>query len=209
MLVVALHEFCHAFIALLTCTKVHYIEIKFDGSGVTWTDGYRNTMIAIMIKSAGYVGSALIGCALVFCGFNIVASKGATIALGVILLITIFWAKRDWVTWVTCLAVAGLIVGCWLIDHARPLRYFVLTIGVMSSMWSLKDTYLISRGKIQGTDAHDLAGIAGGSPTVWAILWAFISMCGLACSIVLALLVFKQTDEQMYQDSMGFLPTRF
>jgi hypothetical protein len=208
MLNTALHEFCHAFVAVLTCSKVHAIELNPNASGATHFAKSGGKLTEILIDSAGYVGSALIGACLVFCGFNIVASKGATIGLGVIFVITLFWARKDWITWVTCLAASGLIVGCWLIDHAKPLRFFILLLGIMSCSWSLKDTYDIIRGRTNGTDAHNLAETVGGSPKVWAFLWTFISLSGMAGAICLALLVWKDTDEKMWQDSQKFLPTR-
>jgi len=39
---------------------------------------------------AGYLGSSFIGALLIFCGFNIVASKVASIVLGVCFLLTLW-----------------------------------------------------------------------------------------------------------------------
>jgi hypothetical protein len=88
---------------------------------------------------AGYLGSSIIGALLIFCGFNIVASKIASIVLGVCFLLTLWWARRDWLTIVTVLLAVGLLVACWFIKHAEPLRFVVLFIGVMSSLYSVWD----------------------------------------------------------------------
>lgn len=75
---------------------------------------------------AGYLGSSLIGALLTFCGFNIVASKIASIVLGVCFLLTLWWARKDWLTIVTILLAVGLLVGCWFIKHAQALRFVVV-----------------------------------------------------------------------------------
>ena len=75
---------------------------------------------------AGYLGSSLIGGLLTFCGFNIVASKIASIVLGVCFLLTLWWARKDWLTIVTILLSVGLLVAFWFIEHGEALRFFVV-----------------------------------------------------------------------------------
>ena len=75
---------------------------------------------------AGYLGSSLIGALLTFCGFNVVASKIASIVLGVCFLLTLWWARKDWLTIITILLAVGLLVACWFIQHAEALRFVVV-----------------------------------------------------------------------------------
>jgi hypothetical protein len=77
---------------------------------------------------AGYLGSSLIGGLLIFTGFNIVASKVASIVLGVCFLLTLWWARKDWLTIVTILMAVGLLVGFWFIEHGEALRFMVVSI---------------------------------------------------------------------------------
>jgi hypothetical protein len=77
---------------------------------------------------AGYLGSSLIGALLTFCGFNIVASKVASIVLGVCFLLTLWWARKDWLTIVTILLSVGLLVAFWFIEHGEALRFMVVRV---------------------------------------------------------------------------------
>ena len=95
--------------------------------------------ISAITLPAGYLGSSLIGALLIFCGFDIVASKIASIALGVCFLLTLWWARKDWLTIATVLLSVALLVACWFIKHAEPLRFVVLFIGVMSALYSVWD----------------------------------------------------------------------
>lgn len=95
--------------------------------------------ISALTLPAGYLGSSIIGALLIFCGFNIVASKIASIVLGVCFLLTLWWARRDWLTIITVLLAVGLLIACWFIAHAEALRFVVLFIGVMSALYSVWD----------------------------------------------------------------------
>jgi len=75
----------------------------------------------------GYLGSSLIGALLIFCGFNVVASKVASVILGVLLLILLFWG--NWLTRGLTVFFIGVIVGLWFIKDGAGLKYFVLFVG--------------------------------------------------------------------------------
>lgn len=135
MLVIAFHEFGHAFACILTGGKVERIELDPREGGVTHMRGGRNGITL----PAGYLGSSLIGALLTMQGFNINASKVASIVLGVCFLLTLWWGKRDWLTILTILLAVGLLVACWLIADGVALRWVVLFIGVMSSLYSVWD----------------------------------------------------------------------
>lgn len=123
MLVIAFHEFGHAITACCTGGRVKSISLDPREGGVTHMTGG----ISAITLPAGYLGSSLIGALLIFCGFNIVASKVASIVLGVCFLLTLWWARRDWLTIVTVLLAVALLVGCWFIAHGEALRYVVVS----------------------------------------------------------------------------------
>ncbi|KAF2969752.1 hypothetical protein GQX73_g3804 [Xylaria multiplex] len=205
MLVIAFHEFGHAITAVLTGGRVKSISLDPHEGGVTHMVGGRS---AITLP-AGYLGSSLIGALLIFTGFNIVASKIASIVLGVCFLLTLWWGKRDWLTIVTILLAVGLLVASWFIVHAEGLRFVVLFIGVMSSLYSVWDICddLILR-KVNSSDASVFAKRYGGSSQCWGIVWSIISILFLAAGIIAGIAAFPQSFEQQENDSKYFLPTR-
>ncbi|QRC93755.1 hypothetical protein JI435_302870 [Parastagonospora nodorum SN15] len=157
---------------------------------------------------AGYLGSSLIGGLLIFCGFNIVASKVASIVLGVCFLLTLWWARKDWLTIVTILMAVGLLIAFWFIKHGEALRFMVLFIGVMSSLYSVWDICddLVLR-KVNSSDASVFAKRYGGSSQCWGVLWSLISLVFMVAGILAGLAAFKQSFEQQEKDSNGFIPT--
>jgi hypothetical protein len=122
MLVIAFHEFGHAITACCTGGRVKSISLDPHEGGVTHMQGG----ISAITLPAGYLGSSIIGALLIFAGFDIVASKVASIILGVCFLLTLWWARRDWLTIVTILMAVGLLVACWFIVHGEALRWVVV-----------------------------------------------------------------------------------
>lgn len=204
MLVIAFHEFGHAITAVLTGGRVKSISLDPNEGGVTHMQGG----ISAITLPAGYLGSSIIGALLIFCGFNIVASKIASIVLGVCFLLTLWWGKRDWLTILTVLLAVGLLIGCWFIVHAEALRFVVLFIGVMSSLYSVWDICddLILR-KVNSSDASVFAKRYGGSSQCWGVIWSVISVVVMAAGIVAGLAAFSQSFEQQQEDSKHFIPT--
>jgi len=95
---------------------------------------------------AGYLGSSLIGAALIACGFDTDASKIASFVLAAFFLFTLWWARRNllsvllfdrtldgdfdfvlngYSTWLLIFGMAGLIVMFWFVAGGVALRYFV------------------------------------------------------------------------------------
>ncbi|KAK2594611.1 hypothetical protein QQS21_007696 [Conoideocrella luteorostrata] len=204
MLVIAFHEFGHAITAVLTGGKVESISLDPNEGGVTRMRGG----ISAITLPAGYLGSSIIGALLTFCGFNIVASKVASIVLAVCFLLTLWWGKRDWLTILTVILAVGVLIACWFIVHAEALRFVVLFIGVMSSLYSVWDICddLILR-KVNSSDASVFAKRYGGSSQCWGIIWSIISVLIMAVGVVAGLAAFSQSFEQQQQDSQHFIPT--
>jgi len=165
--------------------------------------------ISALTLPAGYLGSSLIGALLIFCGFDIVASKVASIVLGVCFLLTLWWARRDWLTIGTVLLAIVLLVACWFIDHAEPLRFVVLFIGVMSALYSVWDICddLILR-KVNSSDASVFAERYGGSSQCWGVIWSIISIFFMIAGILAGIAVFPESFSQQEKDSQDFIPTR-
>ncbi|ERT01702.1 uncharacterized protein SPSK_07813 [Sporothrix schenckii 1099-18] len=205
MLVIAFHEFGHAITAVLTGGRVVSITLDPHEGGVTQMKGGK----AAITLPAGYLGSSLIGALLIFCGFDIVASKVASFVLGACFLLTLWWGKRDWLTIGTVLLAVGLLVAFWFIKHAEPLRFLVLFIGVMSSLYSVWDICddLILR-KVNESDASVFAQRYGGSSQCWGVVWSIVSLVFMICGILAGIAAFPETFQQQEDDSKKFIPTR-
>jgi len=156
--------------------------------------------------------------------------------VGVCFLLTLWWGRRDWLTIGTILAAVGLLVACWFIAHAEALRFVILFIGVMSSLYSVWDivsalplsseysrplvfTFLTAfwrkqcddliLRKVNSSDASVFAQRYGGSSQCWGVIWSIISLGFMAAGIVSGIAAFPQSAAQQREDSQKFIPTKF
>ncbi|KAF4614863.1 hypothetical protein D9613_003361 [Agrocybe pediades] len=205
LLTVGFHEMSHAFVGLLTCARIHSIELDPDEGGATSMSGG----ISCLTLPAGYLGSSFIGACLIACGFNTNASKVATLVLAVFFLFTLWWARKNWLTWLLILGMSGLIVLFWFVAQGIALRYLVLFIGVMSCMyviWDVIDDTLAR--KVNTSDASEFARICGCCPSrVWGFLWLIVACIFFALGVIVGLVAFKQNAAEQKADSSHFLPT--
>ncbi|ORY23422.1 peptidase M50B-like-domain-containing protein [Naematelia encephala] len=184
-----MHELCHALAGVLTCAHVESITLDPEQGGSTRMRGG----IPAITLPAGYLGSSLIGAGLIACGFDTDASKVATLVLAFFWILTLWWARRSWVAYVTIAIMAGLVIVCWLVAHSVALRFLILFIGVMScfyAIWDIVDDTL-SR-KVNTSDASEYARIVGccGS-RFWGAFWLVQASIFFAASLLVGIAAFK------------------
>jgi len=199
---VALHEFGHASVGICTGTPIHSflfikgakiesIEVNPDEGGLTKLRG-GNPYLTL---PAGYLSSSFYGALMLFAGFNILASKIVTVLLGVSLLVVLFYAK-NWLTRFITVAFGVALGLLWWLQEVG-LRYVVLFMGVMSSLYSVWDIVEdLIRRRVNESDASRFSQLCGGSPQLWGFLWFLISLSFIALSIFGALVLLPDANNQ-------------
>ncbi|KAH1108345.1 hypothetical protein J1N35_012113 [Gossypium stocksii] len=190
LITVFLHEASHAIACKLTCGHVEGIKVHADEGGVTQTRGG----IYWVILPAGYLGSSFWGMALILASTNLLTARIAAGCFLLALIVVLFYAK-NW-------TLRGLSIGfiiflalIWFLQErttVRILRYAILFIGVMNSLFSVYDIYddLISR-RVNSSDAEKFAEICPCpcSGVGWGFIWGMISFIFLGASVYLGLLI--------------------
>ena len=188
LIVVALHEWGHATATWMTCGSVEGMEVHSDEGGVTKSRGGNR----FIILSAGYLGSALWGMAMVVSSGDKIGVQIMAGFLGISLLMTLFLAKNFILVALT-IGFELLLAGFWactLLTSFNGLEYFVLFVGVMSGLFSIYDIYddLLSR-RVNESDASMLAKHTHTSSRCWGAIWAVISLAMMGCGVYLCLVV--------------------
>ncbi|KAI4388954.1 hypothetical protein MLD38_001237 [Melastoma candidum] len=190
LITVFLHEASHAIACKLTCGQVEGIQVHANEGGVTQTRGG----IYWVILPAGYLGSSFWGMALILASTNLLTARIAAGCFLLALLVVLFVAK-NWTLRGLCIGFIIFIGVIWLLQEmtsVRILRYVILFIGVMNSLFSVYDIYddLISR-RINSSDAEKFAEVCpcpcGGS--AWGVIWGMISFMFLFAAIYLGLVI--------------------
>ncbi|GAB4839546.1 hypothetical protein Ancab_029072 [Ancistrocladus abbreviatus] len=178
LITVFLHEASHAIACKLTCGHVEGIQVHADEGGITETRGG----VYWFILPAGYLLTARIaaGC------------------FALALLVVLFVAKNVMDPSWTLYRPAGFIiclVVIWVLQETtkvRILRYVIMFIGVMNSLFSVYDIYgdLISRRE-HSSDAEKFAEecpcLCNG--VGWGIVWGLVSLLFLCAAVYLGLVI--------------------
>ncbi|KAL5726095.1 hypothetical protein ACHQM5_009165 [Ranunculus cassubicifolius] len=190
LITVFLHEASHAIACKLTCGDVEGMEVHANEGGVTKTRGG----VYWIILPAGYLGSSFWGMVFILASTNLLAAKIAAGCFGAALFVVLFIAD-NWTLRGLCI---GFIVGLgviWVLQEFTSihiLRYVILFIGVMNSLFSVYDIYddLISR-RVNSSDAEKFAEICPCpcNGAAWGVIWGFISFAFLCGSIYLGLVI--------------------
>ncbi|GAA0139149.1 hypothetical protein LIER_00758 [Lithospermum erythrorhizon] len=190
LITVFLHETSHAIAAWLTCGKVEGIQVHANEGGVTQTRGGAYWVIL----PAGYLGSSFWGMILVLASTDIFTSKIAAGCFIAALVIVLFLAK-NWTLRGLCIGFMIFIGGMWYLQvktKVKILRYVILFIGVMNSLFSVYDIYddTISR-RINSSDAEKFAEVCPCpcNGVAWGVIWGMISFVFLCGAMYLGLII--------------------
>ncbi|XP_022772063.1 uncharacterized protein LOC111314702 [Durio zibethinus] len=190
LITVFLHEASHAIACKLTCGNVVGIQVHADEGGVTQTRGG----VYWLILPAGYLGSSFWGMALILASTKILTARIAAGCFLLALVVVLFYAK-NWTLRGLCIGFIIFLAIIWLLQErtkVRILRYVILFIGVMNSLFSVYDIYddLISR-RVHSSDAEKFAEICPCpcNGVGWGFIWGMISFLFLAGSMYLALVI--------------------
>ncbi|KAK7340959.1 hypothetical protein VNO77_21678 [Canavalia gladiata] len=158
LITVFLHEASHAIACILTCGKVEGIQVHANEGGSTQTRGG----IYWIILPAGYLGSSFWGMALILASTNLLTARIAAGCFIAALIVVLFIAK-NWTLRSLCIGFIVFIAVIWLLQEKTKihvLRYVILFIGVMNSLFSVYDIYddLISR-RVHSSDAEKFAEV--------------------------------------------------
>ncbi|MBI3185208.1 MAG: M50 family metallopeptidase [Myxococcales bacterium] len=182
LLVVMVHETGHAAASLIVGGSVNRITIAADQSGQCLSSIPLGFLAKVTVYSAGYVGSALVGAALLLLTFRFRARRvvlGAACAW--LALMGLFYAG-DLFTLLFCLGTAlafGLGARFLPQGAVEVVNLFLAAFSSLYAAMDLKDDLWNSAVRAQ-SDAALLADLTIVPAVVWAALWTIFSIAVLA-----------------------------
>jgi hypothetical protein len=185
LLVVLMHESSHALATLLVGGSVDQIRISPDEGGVTMSRFVPGLFRQVIISSAGYVGSSVSGCVLLWTAARSKEGRWPLIALATwCALVTLLYVRDGF----TLLFVAGCAVAMALLARLGPplLRRGVLVfLAAFSCSYALYDIRddLLHVASSGGTDADALARATFIPAIVWGVAWGLLSILLVALTL--------------------------
>ncbi len=179
LFVTFVHESGHALAAIATGGAVQSLQVMPNGEGVTMAS--TPPLLSWITFSSGYLGAALFGALLMQVG-RLKHGHAGKVALGFaafsILAITLAWAFRPVQDPFTLVVGLGLTSALLLL--AKTLKpstaQFVVTfLAAFCSLNALGDLHILISLTQMGSAHNDAANMAkyfGGTPFLWAAVWA-------------------------------------
>src|SRR5438445_8136633 len=178
LLVVLMHESGHAAATLLTGGSVESIQVRPDEAGMTIGRIVPSIWRQIVVSSAGYVGSTISGCVLLWIAARSRSGRWPLLALAAWTgLVAVLWVRDAF----TLLFVGGAALALGLVACYGPsllrraLLVFLGTFSVSYALYDIKDDllHLASRG---ASDAEALARVTYIPALVWGLGWGILSL---------------------------------
>lgn len=178
-----LHEFCHALAAVLTGGHVYQIHVFASSAGVTNTSGGFMPVITM----AGYLGSSLIGSAMIYTARSDKSCRNWLFGLAALIFFSnIFWVRGDIVGWPLGVAWGVIVLAAALRLKGDQLLFatqFLAAQQCLNAFKSLRDLILLSGSNVP-TDAQNMADATHIPAVVWALLWTGISLIGIISAVL-------------------------
>jgi len=172
--------------------------------GCTRVDGGRPRLIL----ASGYIGSTLMGALYILCSWDTLAAKIASFFTAIGLLCPLV-VVRDKLTLILIFLWEALLVGLWFVDHAEPLRWYAMWLGILHiffALWDFTDDRLFK--KTNDSDCTQYALMYPKfQPNHWAMGWILIEITVFIGFTLIGFVVFKKNPAEMQAQAATFLPT--
>lgn len=184
ILVVFFHELAHAIATVLTGGEVIRLSVSADQGGMVLSRGGSR----FLILTAGYLGSLLIGLALLLLALRTKLDRTVTIVCGAtLILIALLYIRDPFAIAFAAATGLALMLAGWFLGHG-PNDLILRVIGLSSIIYVpydvLSDTILRSNLR---SDARMLAEEFGGATVIWGGLWLTISLFTIFLALRIAL----------------------
>ncbi|MCU1555077.1 MAG: family peptidase [Arthrobacter sp.] len=177
LLATVTHELGHAFAALASGQRLGGIRLSLDHSGTTTTYS-RGRLPAVWSTFWGYPVPAVVGAAMVWCGFN--GWGPAAMSVGTLLLLASFVFIRNGVglliTAAAVLAAALLVlfVPPDFTGHVMIVLGLALLVAAVRDLAKLANVHLRRRDRLPTSDAYLLFRATSIPAVVWLVLFAAV-----------------------------------
>lgn len=181
-----IHECAHALTATLLGASSVSMTLASDGSGLTRFKIAPSRLRQSIIASAGYLGTTISGCALLYLaerrsiGSIAIGPKHTFLILaGLTALTLIIWIRNAF-GFFTVAALGALFSGIFYYPPLGKIApHALLFIGIhtaLHSLFDLKNLYRVGGSKSQESDAETLARLFFLPAWIWATLWLGIAI---------------------------------
>ncbi|HKE17120.1 MAG TPA: M50 family metallopeptidase [Kofleriaceae bacterium] len=185
-----LHEMSHGVTMLATGAGFSHLEIYRDTSGIAFAERGVGGAGRAVIASAGYMGAALLGGAMLVLGQSGRRARGILVGFAVALALSlVFWVRNDF--GMSAVAIGALM--CAAMARFAPEGAALLLVNFVAAQACInavldirvlfRPTLVINGEVVRVSDAHNMAAASFGSHWLWAGVWLVFSFVCLFAAL--------------------------
>jgi len=185
-----LHEMSHGVTMLATGAGFSHLEIYRDTSGIAFAERGVGGAGRAVIASAGYMGAALLGGAMLVLGQSGRRARGILLGFAVALALSlVFWVRNDF--GMSAVAIGALM--CAAMARFAPESAALLLVNFVAAQACInavldirvlfRPTLVINGEVVRVSDAHNMAAASFGSHWLWAGVWLGFSFVCLFAAL--------------------------
>lgn len=146
----------------------------------------------LLVASAGYLGSALFGAALLFLITSALADRTLLVLLGGALLVLSLVFVRNLFGFIAGLLLAAAMIAAGMYLPERAVTWLLTFLAVQTALSALDSVVILMRISLHGgrtplpSDAQRMAEYTGIPALVWSLLWCLISLGLIVVAVTLA-----------------------
>ncbi len=182
------HELSHGLAAMMSGGEFHRFYIHPGRDGQALVSGGS----LLLVASAGYIGSALFGAALLFLVASALADRTLLMLLGGALLVLSLVFVRNLFGFVAGLVLAAAMIAAGLYMPESYITWLLTFLAIQTALSALDSVVILARISLHGratafpSDAQVLAQHTRIPAIMWALLWCLISLGLIVVAVTLA-----------------------
>lgn len=187
-----IHEICHGLAAEMVGGDIIKLEIFPDGSGLAYNSFTRRKGLGF-VTSAGYQGTAVIGCLLLLVRRTKRGPRTGCLAIALFMILSVLLWIRNAFGMAYGIFMGSALVGVALFLPSQHMRNVYVLLAVTCSLNAITavrtlfgNSYMVN-GQTSSTDAHTMATLKDGTTVgLWATIWLLWSIILTMVGIVFA-----------------------
>ncbi|HEU5014317.1 MAG TPA: M50 family metallopeptidase [Roseiflexaceae bacterium] len=182
------HELSHGLAAVMSGGEFHRFYIHPGRGGQALIRGGSTLLVA----SAGYLGSALFGSALLFLVTSALADRTLLVLLGGSLLVLSLAFVRNAFGFVAGLLLAAAMIAAGMYLPERSITWLLTFLAIQTALSALDSLVILTRislhryGAASQSDAQRLAEYTGIPSLMWSLLWCLVALGLIIVAVTLA-----------------------
>ena len=187
-----IHELCHGLAGVLMGGKITQLFVYKDGSGLAFTT-LPTTKRRWFVSSAGYQGTAVVGCLLLLLRRTKRGPRSVLMGMGCWMILSVLlWVRNAFGIFIVLLLGVIFVLCAYFLPSGwvRSIYIIIAATTALNAITGIRalfgNNYLVNGDEVE-TDAHTMGEITALPAVVWALWWMIFALILTIVGLVFAI----------------------